>query len=330
MMSFIFRFLTCLRNWAYDLGFAPQETLPGTVYSVGNIAVGGTGKTPVVIALVKYLKHRGHFPVVLTRGYGSSLKKNEWIVLKNGAVIGGNANPSQLPDEARLQSVECPDVPVIAGADRFGASKAYLISNGKEAAPTHWVLDDGFQHRRIRRNIDIVLMDKSNPIGSGWLLPFGFLREPFENLKRATHVFLAGSGKVSPDFIRRASSLLPGHQFEEIFTKHESLNLDIHGAVKFSDIRSEKFLVVACIARPERLLDDLNSEGIFPTEKLFLPDHQPISANLLAESLGVARAVITTSKDYWRNPDVFTSLKIPVFIKKIEIVLPQSLVKEIN
>jgi tetraacyldisaccharide 4'-kinase len=330
MISFLFKFLTCIRNLAYDLGFARQATLPGTVYSVGNLAVGGTGKTPVVIALVKHLKQRGHLPAVLTRGYGSSLKKNEWIVLENGAVVGGNANPIQLPDEARLQSVECIGVPVIAGADRLGAAKAYLTSSGKESAPTHWVLDDGFQHRRIRREVDIVLMDKSNPIGSGWLLPFGFLREPFENLKRATHVFFTGSGTVSSDFIRRASGHNPGIKFEEIFTKPETLNFDIRGAVKFSDMRNEKFLVVACIARPERLIYDLNSDGIFPAEKLFLSDHQPISAKTLTDSLGAARAVITTAKDYWRNPEIFSDLKIPVFIKKIEIVLPESLVKEIN
>lgn len=329
-MSLLFGFLTLIRNVAFDVGILAQRSLPGRVYSIGNIAVGGTGKTPVVITLVKHLQRKGLSPVVLTRGYGSGLKKNEWIVLKNGSQIGGNSTPERLPDEARLQSVECPGVAVIAGANRFAAARDYLKSFPNEPKPSHWVLDDGFQHRRIRRDIDIVLLDKSNPIGAGWLLPFGFLRESLNSVKRATHVFLTGNGQKSPAISRSLLDINPKLHVEEIFAQSEKLATDINGTVLFSQIDRDNVFVVTGIARPERFLQDLKIEGILPANKLFLPDHHPISSAILSKSLGGSSAVITTAKDYWRNPEVFQSLKIPVFVKKFEIILPDSLVKQFS
>ncbi len=328
-LSLLFAFVVYLRSKAYDLGLLAHHTLPGFVYSVGNIAVGGTGKTPVVISIVKLLQRKGSLPVILTRGYGSGLKKNDWIVLLNGALAGGNTKPSQIPDEARLQSVECPGIAVIAGANRFAAAKAYLKTFAKGQEPSHWVLDDGFQHRRIRRDIDIVLLDKTNPIGSGWLLPFGFLREPLSSLKRATHVFLTGNGVKSPDIARAISDVKSEIQITEIFTKSETIEIDVTGEIKFSEINRDNIFVIAGIARPERFLQDLKSDGIVPAKKLFLPDHHSIDAKKLSESLDGSSAVITTAKDYWRNPEVFASVKIPVFIKKIEFNLPDSLVNQL-
>ena len=311
------------------MGLLSQRSLPGLVVSVGNIAVGGTGKTPVVIALVKNLQRKSMTPVILTRGYGAGLKKNEWIMLRDGAVVGGNAKPQQLPDEARLQSIECPGVIIIAGAKRFAAAQAYLQAF-PDHQPTHWVLDDGFQHRQIRRDVDIVLLDKSNPIGAGWLLPFGFLRETLNSLKRATHVLLTGNGEKTPRISQTISEINSGLQIVEIFARSEALDADVRGEIKFSQTAHDKILVVAGIARPERFLQDLKSEGVVPAKKLFLPDHHTISETILSESLGGSTAVITTAKDYWRNPEVFQSLKIPVFVKKIEIILPDSLVKQFS
>jgi tetraacyldisaccharide 4'-kinase len=328
MISLLLSFLTSCRNILFDKGIFSQKTLPSKVISVGNIAVGGTGKTPFVIALVKQLQIRGASPAVLTRGYGAGLKKNEWVVLRNGALVGGNTTPQQLPDEARLQSIECPNVAVIAGANRFAAAQAYLQAFSNEQEPTHWVLDDGFQHRRIRRDIDIVLLDKSNPVGSGWLLPFGFLREPVSSIKRATHVFLTGNGERNPAINQSISEVKSNLLVVEVISNSAKIDTDVRGAIKFSQVDQDSVFVVAGIARPERFLQDLKLEGIVPAKKLFLPDHHAISSATLTQSLGASSAVITTAKDYWRNPDVFLSLKIPVFVKKIEIVLPDSLVEQ--
>ncbi len=322
--------MTAIRNTLFDLGILDQRKLPGKVYSIGNIAVGGTGKTPVVISLVRHLQSIGMSPAVLTRGYGSGLKRNEWIVLQNGMQIGGNVTPVQLPDEARLQSVECPGVAVIAGANRFASAQEYLKAISSEKKPTHWILDDGFQHRRVQRDFDIVLLDKSNPIGSGWLMPYGFLRESIFSLKRATHVYFTGNGTSSVDIRRSVLEVNPKLHVEDMFLQSEKIVTDLNGVVNFSQIDCQKIFVVAGIARPERLLKDLEYDGIFPARKLFLPDHQPISSSILSESLDTASAVVTTAKDYWRNPEVFQSLKIPVFVKKLQIILPDSLVKQIT
>jgi len=328
-ISFAFWILTSVRNLAYDVGFLPQRMLCGSVVSIGNVSVGGTGKTPVVIALVKKLQCKGFSPVVLTRGYGSSLKSNEWIVLMDGFLVGGNARPSQLPDEARLQSVECPGVHIIAGSNRFNGAMGYLETVGKDNPPTHWVLDDGFQHRRIRRNFDLVLMDKANPIGDGWLLPFGFLREPVSSLRRATYILLTGNVVGHSDVFQSLLSKFPALRMIELSSKSEALDFDVKGSCRFSEVCQKNILVVVAIARPERIFQDLKSDGIVPKKKLCLPDHHIIDEALLADWLDGTSAIITTAKDYWRNPEVFTGLKIPVFVKKIEIILPDSLVSQL-
>jgi tetraacyldisaccharide 4'-kinase len=328
-LSLLFGFLTSIRNATFDLGIRVQHRLPGKVYSVGNIAVGGTGKTPVVIALVKHLQLKGLSPIVLTRGYGSGLKKNDWIVLQNGIKIGGNVTPQQLPDEARLQSIECSGIAVIAGSNRLAAAQKYL-QTFSDVKPTHWILDDGFQHRRIHRDIDIVLIDKTSPVGNGWFMPYGFLRESLFSLKRATHVFLTGNGSRSSTISQCISEINPKIFVEETFVQSEKLVTDVSGLVSFSEIDPHNIFIVAGIARPERFLQDLEIEGVLPNKRLFLPDHHPISRSILSESLGTSSAVITTAKDYWRNPEVFGSLKIPVFVKKIEIILPASMVNQFD
>jgi len=325
-MSLCFGALIYIRNMTYDMGARTPRRLPGVVCSVGNIGVGGTGKTPVVIALVLKLAKFGFSPAILTRGYGSSLKKNEWVVFQDGLIVGGNADPSHPPDEARLQSEECPGVFVVAGANRIAAAHAFLGTMSNIQAPSHWVLDDGFQHRQIYRDIDIVLIDKVNPVGNGWLLPFGFLREPLENIKRASHVFLTGNGAIAGDIFDKISKVSLSIDVTEISYRSLRLDLDIRGEIKFSDIDSANLLLVACVARPERILQDLKHDGIVPAREIFLPDHQVIDPNNLVKVSAGVSGIITTAKDYWRNPDVFASIKIPVFIKKIEFILPDSLV----
>ena len=148
----------------YFLGLFKEKRLSQPVISVGNITWGGTGKTPLVISIIQFLKEKNFKPAILTRGYMDS--------------GDGGEDDS---DEALLLKRSCNDVPVLVGADRFKQAQEAL----KKQPIDLFVMDDGFQHLPLARDLDIAVIDTLNPFGNGWLIPRGILREPVGALRRA-------------------------------------------------------------------------------------------------------------------------------------------------
>ncbi len=172
-----------LRNGAYDSGWARQRQLPCRVISVGNITVGGTGKTACVELIVRRLQAMGRRVAVLSRGYGGS-RRLYWLRWQDGTLfINGQADASiqDLADEPRLLARHLDGVPVVVAADRVQAGQFACRSFGVDTV----VLDDGFQHRRLRRDCDIVLIHALMPLGGWMLFPRGPMREPLDSLRRA-------------------------------------------------------------------------------------------------------------------------------------------------
>lgn len=169
-------------SWAYQAAIAARNArfdrggdvhrAPFPVISVGNITTGGTGKTPFVIEVVRRLRALGRKPAILTRGYA--------------------AKSGQTADEVLEFQQELPDVPVVVNADRVGGARSASADHRADCA----VLDDGFQHRRLARELDIVLIDALNPWGGGQLLPAGNLREPLTSLSRAGLIVLTRANQV--------------------------------------------------------------------------------------------------------------------------------------
>lgn len=174
-VSAIFGAAVALRNTLYDRGVFKVRKLARPVVSIGNISVGGSGKTPFVIALGELLQQRGIEFDVLSRGYGR--RSNEI------AVVDPNGTPEQFGDEPLLIARKL-RAPVIVGADRYQAG---LVAEKRFSSKLH-LLDDGFQHRRLHRDFDIVLLPAEDQRGT--LLPTGRLREPLSALKRADAVVL--------------------------------------------------------------------------------------------------------------------------------------------
>jgi tetraacyldisaccharide 4'-kinase len=213
-LSAIFGAGVAIRNAMYDRGVFLVKKLERPVVSIGNISVGGSGKTPFVIALGQFLAERGIAFDVLSRGYGRTSTEI--------AVVDPNGSPAQFGDEPLLIARKL-HAPVIVGADRY---KAGLVAEQKFSSKLH-LLDDSFQHRRLHRDYDIVLLPAEDQAGS--LLPTGRLREPITALKRADAVVLvptAAEKIISFSGIARPRQFLDGLK---------SSKLEIAGALTFRD-----------------------------------------------------------------------------------------------
>ncbi|NLE65723.1 MAG: tetraacyldisaccharide 4'-kinase [Elusimicrobia bacterium] len=177
LLARIFRVVVLLRGILFESGIFKATPLGRKTISVGNITVGGTGKTPFVILLARLLSRGGRSVVVLSRGYA--------------------ARRGEMADEEKVLRELLPEVPVVVNADRRRAARDFL---GKADGDV-FLLDDGFQHRQARRDLDIVLLDATCPFGNGNLLPRGILREPCEALGRAGLIVLTHSNETSAEQI---------------------------------------------------------------------------------------------------------------------------------
>lgn len=202
-LSLIYGLVVRLRSVLYDKGLPTVGRLPCRVLSVGNISVGGTGKTPVTLYLARMLRDTGYRPVILSRGYKGRAERDGGVVSDGETILMG---PEEAGDEPFMMAAALKDVPVLVGRDR--------LANGRLAVarfqPDVVLLDDGFQHRRLFRDMDIVLIDAAGFCKNRHLLPRGPLREPVSALGRAHALILTrASGPATParDLLAR---LAPG------------------------------------------------------------------------------------------------------------------------
>ena len=179
-----------LRNSLYDRGILKTHSLGARTISIGNITTGGTGKTPLVAHVASILSVNGEKVCILTRGYGRD-NPGDRVLVSDGTNIlvdarTGGDEPVELGRKLLGKAI------VVADADRVSAARWAK----EEFGITAFVLDDGFQHRRVKRDLDIVCIDATNPFGRGMMLPAGALREPLENLSRADAIVLTRANQV--------------------------------------------------------------------------------------------------------------------------------------
>lgn len=190
LLSWIYGKITDIRNAFYDRGVFASHSLGARTISIGNITVGGTGKTPLVALVAEVLAERGEKVAVLTRGYGRENTGRRVLVSDGERVLVDARTGGDEPVELALRLPG--NAIVVADADRVSASKWVKEKFGITAL----VLDDGFQHRRAKRDLDIVCIDATNPFGNGKMLPAGTLREPLRNLKRADAIVVTRANLV--------------------------------------------------------------------------------------------------------------------------------------
>ncbi len=298
-LSYLYAATVKLRNWLYDCRVLKSKQLPCTVISVGNIASGGTGKTPVVIWIAKALLDAGRRPAILLRGYHRQQKTPGSQVVSDGRKILASVETSG--DEAVMIARELPSVPVQIGKDRHEAGCHAL---GRLKCDV-LILDDGFQHRKLGRNLDIVTVDATQPFGTGKLLPAGTLREPASALRRADLIMLTRVDMAEfVHEVREDIAALAGDT-PIIESRHEPTRLyrlDGGGDVDVCLLKGKDVLAVCGIGNPGAFVDTLRRYDPEVIELLPFPDHRQYSRadftriQQEAKEAG-ANYIVTTRKD---------------------------------
>jgi len=297
-VSFLYGGLVRLRRVLFSIGMARSRKLPVRVISVGNLTLGGTGKTPVVIDIAgMFLKHHG-CPVVLSRGYGRN-NESEIIIVSDGSTVLVDSRSGG--DEPVLIATKLSTVPVVAGSDRCRAGLLAL----RKFNPNIVILDDGFQHLRLRRDIDIVLIDAADPFGKQErLFPAGILREPVSALKRADIVLITRADHAVD--LTGLTARIRKHCTAPIFTSKmvpaDLIDIRSNDLKPLSALRGTAVAAFSGIARPASFLGMLRSLGAEIRSEIVFPDHHEYQKTDLAHIFQQAAdsrvsMIVTTEKD---------------------------------
>ena len=290
-----------IRETAYDRGWARVERVSVPVISIGNLSVGGTGKTPLVEKICRLLETDGLRTAVVSRGYRRRGRVPVTIVSRgDGKTPAVDAEAAG--DEPYLLATHLPSTVVVVAADRLEAART-AVALGAEII----VADDAFQHRRLAREVDFLVVDAMNPTEAGWLLPAGRLREPLTAARRASAFLVTRCDRIgdTAGLKRLYRGLNPEAPFFETITRPTQLLLPGGGAVDPGHLRAERVVAFCGIGSPQLFLQDLQRLGAQVEAFLPFPDHHWFSDHDLervAERSRVveARYVVTTEKDHVR------------------------------
>ena len=270
------------RNFLYDQGLLASIAARIPVISVGNITTGGTGKTPLVIWLCRYLEAKGIRSAILTRGY--------------------KTEQGYLSDEPALLAKACPETAVVVDSNRLaGAEKA------RRHGAKVLVLDDGFQHRRLKRDLNILTLDATCPFGYGRVLPAGLLREPASGVRRATLIVITRYDQVEPTAIEqleeRLARLAPG--VPVIKATHHHTHAVTFGCkqLPLESLRGKRVFAFCGIGNPEAFFGHLSLNAMTVVGTQIFNDHHPYTLDDLKAVLKNARAcgaeiILCTQKDW--------------------------------
>ena len=271
------------RNLLFAIGILRSRAVSVPVISVGNITTGGTGKTPLVIWLCNYLQNKGLHCSILTRGYKTA--------------------PDQITDEPALLAKACLDTDVIVNPNRVaGAHKAVSTYQAQAL-----VLDDGFQHRRLKRDLDIVAVDATCPFGYGRVLPAGLLREPKGGLARADAVIITRFDQVDAEQMQqleqKIQTIAPGIPIAKAVHKHTGAVTLQNERLGLEELRSKKIFAFCGIGNPSAFFRCLEQNGLSLADTQTFDDHHPYTLEEMKQIFERARSceantILCTQKDW--------------------------------
>ena len=323
--------LAIFRNLLFDLRVLKVHKLSCPVISVGNLAVGGTGKTPMVIWLARFLSEEGWRVVVVSRGYRGEETKRVLVVSDGRNILAGSDVSG---DEPQLLARRLPGIPVLCSTKRALAAEAAVEQFRCEVV----ILDDGFQHRFIARNLDVVMLDAQKSFGNGSLVPRGILRERTKALTRAQVLVLSrfdGSEQAEQSHKNLVGQwpdktiVTAAHRATHLFKATTQRELPL------SSVENKRLAAFAGINRPDdffRTVRDLGADLVHTTA---LPDHHPLTIELLASLVEEASEQkpelwLTTEKDWVRLPsDLPDSMELMILAVEIDLDGDSSLLKAV-
>ncbi len=317
----VYWMLSAIRNYFFDKGIFQSKKVNATVISVGNITIGGSGKTPATIFLTEMLKNEGNKVGVLSRGYGRSSKG--FIFVSDGNKILTIVENSG--DEIYHTVMDC-KVPAAVCENRVEGAEKLIDQTGIDTL----VLDDAFQHRWIFRNIDLVLMDQrflveGNTI-SKTLLPVGLMRESFNSLKRADAIIFNRKFMDRKELSAELKKRIPEKPVFHAYYKAISfIDLKTKAEYSLEEFKGQKSLVVSGIANPKSFLNVLSQTNVDTSNKLIFRDHKNYTINDVQEIRKKfyttnSHSVVTTEKDAVKLTSYAVELDdIDIFYLKIKM-----------
>ena len=296
--------LVGLRNLLFDLGIVKSHKMDCRVISVGNLTMGGTGKTPMVIWLARFLSEEGRRVAVVSRGYRGRYDGSVLVVSDGKDLL---ADVSLSGDEPQLLARRLLGLPVLCSPERVQAVETATGRFQSEVV----ILDDGFQHRFIARDLDMVMLDARNPFGNGHLFPRGILRERTAALERAQVLVLSRfDGSPAAEQNREE---LAGQRFDRLIFTARHCPTRLFDAVTgeerpLSSLENLPIAAFAGIGRPEGFFQSLSHLGAKLVYSSALPDHHPLTIDLLNFFLQETAELkpelwIITEKDWVRLPE---------------------------
>lgn len=311
-----------LRVAAYETGYLKAKRLDAKVISIGNITLGGTGKTPLVEYVARYLKKEGHSVAILTRGYGRKSRGRR--VLNHCPVeASGFRAVEEYGDEPLMLARALADIPVVIGSNRFENGAWAERQLGSEVL----ILDDGYQHLALARNLNILVIDATDTFGGFKMVPLGRLREPLYGLRRADAVVITRAHRPfdQAETLRVISSFC-GSEVPIFYTYSEISELRhletgmVYDARQFA---GWDVAVMCGIGNPEAFADDLLQIGINIVSESFFGDHHPYTQGELDEVAEAARragadALVVTEKDAVRLEGL-SYPDLPLYAARLEL-----------
>lgn len=313
------------RLWLYSQGILKQKTLPCFVISIGNIALGGAGKTPMAMYLAQVLKNMGKHPVVISRGYKGKYRGDALIVSDGDRIFSDAENSGDEP----YMMAKRRSFPVVVGKDRFRAGKKAMAAFN----PDVMILDDGFQHLKLKRDLDLLLLDYSNPLGNKRYLPAGRLREtPQDSAQRADALVFTRSPENDDNIegINKVLQYYPGCPWFKTFHVPFIVTRAGNGPgtgksiTGLSGLRGKRAILFSGIAKNSSFYRSMEKLGVNVVEHLEFKDHyryrEPDVLRIKrAAERGGADVLLTTEKDWAKiDPDIHWGVNVIVIGIQIE------------
>ena len=327
--SWIYRKAVIMKYRSFADHQERQERLPAVVISLGNITVGGTGKTPMACMLAKELSARGWRVALLNRGYHSKREKSGASVMSDGRMVLLTAEEGG--DEASLMARSLMGIPVLGGRDRAVSGRMAVEKFDAQVL----ILDDGFQHWQLYRDVDVVLVDGTNPFGNGHVLPRGILREPLEHLSRADIFIITKVDQITQEAVsqiredlrrynasapvalsvHKPSAVLPFLNWDQGLHPEDAIP---------AGLMERPVLAVSALGNPASFEETLRGAGFTVAGVLRYEDHHhygPSDIRRMADLAAEKQCIlVTTEKDAVKLPaDLVKEYNLPLYVLAITL-----------